>query len=65
VATLPGNVFGRPRAELTLRLSYVNFDGQHTLAAAEAGEPVDEAFIRRHCPDTVEAMRRIAHWAAS
>ncbi len=64
VATLPGNVFGRPRAELTLRLSYVNFNGERTLAAAEAGEPVDEAFIGRHCPDTVEAIRRMAEWAA-
>ena len=64
MATLPGNVFGRPRAELTLRLSYVNFNGERTLAAAEAGEPVDEAFIGRHCPDTVEAIRRMAEWAA-
>ena len=31
VATLPGAVFGRPRAELTLRLSYVNFDGAAAL----------------------------------
>jgi aspartate aminotransferase len=64
VATLPGYVFGRPRAELTLRLSYVNFDGEKALAAAEAGEKIDEAFIRKHCPDTVEAMRRIAEWVA-
>jgi len=64
VATLPGSVFGRPRAELALRLSYVNFDGEKALAAAEAGEGVDEAFIRRHCPDTVEAMQRIAGWVA-
>ena len=64
VATLPGDVFGRPRAELTLRLSYVNFDGEKALAAAEAGETIDESFIRTYCPDTVEAIRRIAEWAA-
>jgi len=64
VATLPGSVFGRPREELTLRLSYVNFNGADALAAAESGEPVDADFIRRHCPDTLEAMRRIADWAA-
>jgi aspartate aminotransferase len=65
VATLPGAVFGRPGAELTLRLSYVNFDGEKALAAARAGEPVDEAFIRKYCPDTVEAMRSIAEWATA
>ena len=57
-------VFGRPREELTLRLSYVNFNGAGALTAAESGEPVDANFIRRHCPDTLEAIRRIADWAA-
>jgi aspartate aminotransferase len=65
VATLPGSVFGRPRSELTLRLSYVNFDGEKALAAADAVGSVDESFIRRYCPDTVEAMRRMAEWASS
>jgi aspartate aminotransferase len=64
VATLPGSVFGRPREELTLRLSYVNFNGAGALAAAESGEPVDTGFIRRHCPETIEAIQRIADWAA-
>ncbi|HUG10029.1 MAG TPA: aminotransferase class I/II-fold pyridoxal phosphate-dependent enzyme [Opitutaceae bacterium] len=62
VATLPGVVFGRPREELTLRLSYVNFDGTAALAAVEGGAAVDEAFLRRHCADTLEAMKRIAEW---
>ncbi len=62
VATLPGSVFGRPRTELTLRLSYVDFDGAAALAAARAGETVDEAFIRRHCPRTLAAIERIADW---
>jgi len=64
VATLPGSVFGRPASELTLRLSYVNFNGEQALTAAEAGETIDEAFIRRHCPDTVEAIHQMADWAA-
>jgi len=64
VATLPGSVFGRPREELTLRLSYVNFNGAQALAAAEAGEPIDAGFLRRYCPATLEAMDRIAGWAA-
>jgi aspartate aminotransferase len=64
VATLPGSVFGRPRGELNLRLSYVNFDGAVALAAVARGETVDEAFLRRHCPDTIEAMERIGSWVA-
>jgi aspartate aminotransferase len=62
VAALPGSVFGRPRTELTLRLSYVNFDGAAALAAAQAGEAVDESFIRRHCAGTLAAIERIADW---
>ncbi len=63
VATLPGSVFGRPKAEPTLRLSYVNFNGARTLAAIAAGETVDDAFLRRHCAETLEAIDRMAAWA--
>jgi aspartate aminotransferase len=62
VATLPGHVFGRPREELTLRLSYVNFNGAETLQAVEGGEKPNEAFIRRHCPEAVEAFEKMADW---
>jgi aspartate aminotransferase len=64
VATLPGEVFGTARSELTLRLSYVNFNGAAALAAAAAGEPVDEPFLRRHCSGTLEAIAHMANWAA-
>ena len=64
VATLPGSVFGRPADELTLRLSYVNFNGSEALAAVTAGETVDDDFLRRHCPATLEAVERMAEWAA-
>lgn len=63
VATLPGTAFGRPADELTLRLSYVNFDGTAALREAQAGEAVDESFLRRHCPASVDAITRIAEWA--
>jgi aspartate aminotransferase len=62
VASLPGHAFGRPREELTLRLSYVNFDGAAALAAAAAGEAVDTAFARRYCAETVTAFERMAEW---
>ncbi|MBX3748727.1 MAG: aminotransferase class I/II-fold pyridoxal phosphate-dependent enzyme [Opitutaceae bacterium] len=65
VATIPGAAFGRPPGELNLRLSYVNFDGAAALAAVAAGEPVDEAFLRRHCPETLAAIDRMADWAVA
>jgi aspartate aminotransferase len=64
VATLPGTAFGRPADELTLRLSYVNFDGAAALQAVHAGERVDDSFLQRHCPASVEAIARLAGWAA-
>lgn len=63
VATLPGTAFGRPRHELNLRLSYVDFDGAAALEARARGEPLDERFLRHHCADTIEAMERLAAWA--
>lgn len=65
VATLPGAAFGRPPGELNLRLSYVNFDGAGALAAVAAGEWVDETFLRRHCPETLAAIDRMADWVAT
>ncbi len=65
VATLPGAEFGRPPEELTLRLSYVNFDGKGALDAAidvPENEPLDDAFLEENCPDTVKAVSLICGW---
>ena len=65
VAILPGSAFGRPDDELTVRLSFVNFDGAAALAALEQADPnerVDEKFLRAYCPWTVEAAERMAAW---
>lgn len=64
VATLPGEAFGRPSDELTLRLSYVNFDGTAALAAVDPTRAPDDAFLRHHCPETLVAIDRIAEWIA-
>jgi len=67
VAILPGKDFGRPPEELVARLAYVDFDGERALAAAEGvpvGTELDEGFLRAHCPDTVEAIERMADWTA-
>jgi aspartate aminotransferase len=63
VAVLPGDCFGRPGRELSLRLAIVDFDGETALAKAAEG-PVDEAFVKRHCDRVTTAIERIADWAA-
>ena len=60
---LPGDCFGRPGRELSLRLAIVDFDGETALAKAVDG-PVDEAFVKRHCEQVTTAIERIADWAA-
>jgi aspartate aminotransferase len=65
VALAPGEAFGRPPAELTARLAYVDFDGPRALAAVGVipkEQPVDETFLRRHCAPVVEAVERIGAW---
>jgi len=62
VATLPGTCFGRPASELSLRLSYVNFDGGAALGALEPGAIPDSGFLKRYCGDAVEAAERMAFW---
>ena len=65
VATIPRSSCGRPPAELTLRMAYVDFDGAHVLAAAETLGPnraLDEEFLRRHCPRVTDAMDRVTIW---
>lgn len=60
VAVLPGVDFGRAEDELSARIAYVDFDGEAALAAMEAGEAVDEAFLRRHCQRVMEGIERIS-----
>ena len=67
VATLPGSVFGRPDDELTLRLSYVDFDGRRALDARRAlgSSMVDDAFLEAYCGRVLEAIRLMLRWIAS
>lgn len=59
VALLPGQSFGRPPEELTARLAYVDFDGQRAL---ENADPIDEAFLRRYCPQVVAGIEHLVQW---
>jgi len=65
VALLPGSDFGRPEAELTARIAYVDFDGSRTLAAAARipdHEPLDDEFLEIYCPNCTQAVLRIVQW---
>jgi len=65
VAILPGREFGRPATELTARLAYVNFDGARVLEAVSTlatDAELDEAFLRQHCGETLEAVDLICDW---
>ena len=61
VAVLPGHCFGRPVSELSARVAVVDFDGAQALTHAET-EPVDEAFIKRHCSRVTDAVERLSEW---
>ena len=65
VAMLPGTAFGRAPEELTVRLAYVNFDGEQALAAASDIPdtlPLSKDFLDAHCSRTVEGIARMGHW---
>ncbi len=65
VALLPGADFGRPLRELTARLAYVDFDGGHALASAQAVPPereLDHRFLEHHCGTVVEAVHIVRNW---
>jgi aspartate aminotransferase len=68
VAILPGADFGRAPSELTARIAYVDFDGARSIAALEvlgSEATVDEAFLRTHCPNVIEAHEALADWLVS
>jgi aspartate aminotransferase len=61
VAALPGRFFGRPEAELSMRIALVDFDGGPALAAA-AQEPINPDFLRRYCGNVTTALDLLAGW---
>lgn len=66
IAMLPGSDFGRPEPELTARIAYVDFEGARALDAVAViprEQPLDETFLRRHCPRILEAIDALCEWA--
>ena len=67
VATIPGTNFGRRPSELTLRMSYVDFDGGAALSAAakQTERELDDSFVRTQCAKVYDAVERISSWVSS
>jgi aspartate aminotransferase len=62
VATIPGVSFFRPADELTIRMSYTNFDGAKAMKASrkvQTGQRLDDEFLADYCGKTLEATERI------
>ncbi|MFT5011876.1 MAG: aspartate aminotransferase [Patiriisocius sp.] len=62
IAALPGSVFGRPQAELSMRLAYVDFDGTQAMSACEGLQTLGEGFIQTHCKATVDGFDKLSVW---
>lgn len=65
VAMLPGEAFGRPPEELTVRLAFVDFDGAKALTAAEQvplDQPLDKSFATQYCGACVTGIEKIIEW---
>lgn len=65
VATLPGESFGRPLNELSMRIAFVDFDGHKVLQAAEkypGDQPLPEGFCLDYTADCITAIDLLCDW---
>jgi aspartate aminotransferase len=62
IALLPGTAFGRPANELTVRLSYVDFDGAQALQQLALIEGDQEQAKEVLFPRILEAMQVFSAW---
>lgn len=65
VAVLPGQEFGQPPEQLSLRIAYVNFDGTRALKSIEklpSKALPDVECLRDWCPDTLQAIDHLIEW---
>jgi aspartate/methionine/tyrosine aminotransferase len=67
VALLPGEAFGHPKENFTVRLSFVDFDGKALLQILEKHLDIDadDKFVEQHCPRIVLAVKKIESWILS
>ena len=65
VAILPGSDFGRPEAEFTARLAYVDFDGKEALDGIKKvpdKQSPGQEYLEKYCGRMLEAIDRICDW---
>ncbi len=65
VAMLPGKDFGRQPEELTVRIAYVDFDGEAALNAAmqiPVDKSLSEKFLKTHCLKMIRAVDLLRGW---
>lgn len=65
VACLPGICFGRPEHELSLRLAYVDFDGEAALDALARDEALDMSFLQTYCGRVITAIDALHDFASA
>lgn len=66
VATLPGEAFGRPSQELSMRIAFVDFDGARALTGAEQvpiDQPLPGSFCDTYTYNCVTAIDLLCDWA--
>lgn len=64
LATLPGIAFGEQTNALTLRLAACDYDGAAVLNAYQAGEKLDEEFIKKYAPNIFGATQAFTKFIA-
>jgi aspartate aminotransferase len=67
VAMLPGADFGRSEKEYTVRIAYVDFDGEKALAAVpekRANNHMEDSWVSTHAPRLTTAFDRLGEWLA-
>lgn len=62
MATLPGELFGRPSQELSLRICVGDFDGKRALEAAYHAKDIDEEFLKKYCQNYFDGIQLMSSW---
>jgi aspartate aminotransferase len=70
VAMLPGSCFGRPSNEMTVRLSFVHFNGTHAIerwthdGCPSIKEILEKGHLHTYCPETLEGIQKLTEYLA-